>query len=201
MLFSPDEELIQKVQKGDKEAYRELFVRHNKKIYTFLVRYLGNRQDAEEITVDVFLAVYDNMVRYREEGKFLSWVYRIALNLARKRLRAAGKKEEISYDLPLAGEENLTVQDTIGSGSLRPDNLVIEKELHEAINEIVAGMGEQFRQVLLLCDTEGMAHEKVAELFKCSVATVGTRLYRARAILCRELRKRGYTVEGKKINE
>jgi len=191
MPYFKDEELIEKAKKRDKEAYKALFERYNGKILNYLYRYMGDYHKAEEVTIDTFLDVYNRLPDYKEEGKFLSWVYKIAINFAKKEFRKR-KAKEISLDSPISETKNVTIGDFLGDNKLRPDNALIKDELSKVIEKIMASLDEKYRNVLLLCDMQEMSYEEAALALKCSKITVGTRLNRARKMLHEALKKKGY---------
>src|SRR3989338_963708 len=102
MTHIPDEELIRQAKNGDKESYKKLFDKYSGKVLSYLHRYMGDYQKAEDVMVETFLDVYERLSSYREEGKFLSWVYKIATNFAKKEFRRKKKAKETSLDEPIS---------------------------------------------------------------------------------------------------
>lgn len=192
--FFSDEELIRKTKEGDKAAFKELFLRHNEKILGYLYRYVGDYQKAEEITIDTFLDVYKRLADYKEQGKFLSWVYKIATNYAKMEFRRKKRVREISFDTPFGESQESSLGDILSDSKTRPDYEVIEKELYAIIEEIIQQLDEKYRSVLLLCDMQGMSYEEAAFILKCNKMTVGTRLRRAKKLLHQALKERGYNI-------
>ena len=192
MLQSSDKELIQKAKKGDQNAYKELFDKHSGKILSYLYRYIGDYQKAEDVTIETFLDVYKRLPAYREEGKFLSWVYRIAINYAKKEFRRNKKIKHISLDKPITDDKGGTLGDLLGDERLRPDSEIIGKEFSELVEKIIAELDGKYKDVLLLCDVQGVSYEEAARVLKCSKINVGTRLNRARTMLYDTLRQHGY---------
>ena len=188
-----DRDLIQRAKEGDKEAYKELFNKYNGKILSYLARYIGDYQKAEDVTIETFLDVYKRLPDYEEKGKFLPWVYMIATNFAKKEFRKR-KIKEVSLDKPISGESGATFGDLSGDDKFRPDHKVIKDELEMIIEQIISKFDKKYRSVLLLCDIQELSYEETAYIMKCSKLTVGTRLNRARKMLHEALKKRGYNV-------
>lgn len=188
----PESELIQKAKSGDKEAYRELFDRYVDRILTYLKRYVGDYEKAQDIMIDTFVAVYNSLPKYKEEGKFSSWIYAIATNYAKKEFRKSKYKKEVSLDKPIDEDEETTE----GSASLdnrqRPDYQAMEDEFKEALEKALKDLSEPNRKMILLCDVEGLSYEEAAKILKCSKLSVGARLHRARKLLYEILQKKGY---------
>jgi len=191
MSYFTDEELIIKAQKGDKEAYKTLFDKYSNKVMSYLYRYVGDYQIAEDVTIETFLDVYKRLPAYKEEGKFLSWVYKIATNFARKEFRKR-KVKEVSLDKEVSGESGVTFGDLTADQKARPDQEVIANELGGIIEEVIAKLDEKYKGVLVLCDVQGLSYEEAGKVLKCSKMTVGTRLNRARKLFYEALRRSGY---------
>jgi RNA polymerase sigma-70 factor (ECF subfamily) len=188
-----DAELIQRAKRRDKEAYKELFERYSGKILSYLYRYIGDYQKAEDITIETFLDVYNRLPSYREEGKFLSWVYKIAINFAKKEFRKKSRKE-ILLDEPPDEEGRDIIGDLAVDDKLRPDYQAAENELEECIEKTIHALDEKYKNVLLLCDIQGLSYEEAASILKCKAMTVGAQLSRARQLLYEALKRQGYSL-------
>jgi len=194
MPQNKDDELIAKAKDGNKEAFKELFDRHNTKILSYLYRFVGDYQKAEDITLETFLEVYNRLPYYRPEGKFLPWIYKIATNFARKGFRGKKKAKEVSFDKPVGDEQKTSLGELLADNKLRPDNEVITNELRNLIEESMAKLDEIYRSVLLICDVQGLSYDEASYILKCSKMTVGVRLFRARKLLSDILKRKGYSV-------
>jgi RNA polymerase sigma-70 factor, ECF subfamily len=189
-----DEELIQKAKKGDKEAYRELFDKYSGKVLSYLYRYMGDYQKAEDAMIETFLDVYKRLPMYEESGKFLPWVFTIATNYAKKEFRKK-RKGELSMETPI-GDDDATLGDMVADDSQRPDRTLMADELKAILENVIAKLDEKYRGVLILCDVEGLSYDEAARALGCDKVTVGVRLSRARKLLYEFLKKRGYGFEG-----
>lgn len=190
-----DQELIEKVKAGDKAAFTELFDRYKDRILDYLCRYVGNYQTAEDLTVETFWNAYNSMSRYEEMGTFSSWLYRIATNCAKMELRKKVRRKETSLETPVDGSEDApSLGETIADESARPDFEARQDELQELSYKIVARLEKKYKDVLLLCDVEGMSYEEAAKILKSTAMTVGARLSRGRKMLYDALKKYGYQI-------
>jgi RNA polymerase sigma-70 factor (ECF subfamily) len=188
-----DEILIEKAKSGDKQAFTELFDKYSHKILGYLYRYVGDYQLAEDLTIETFLNVYSSLGTYKEIGKFSSWLYKIATNCAKKELRKKERKKEISLDEPVETDEGATnIGELIADERDRPDYNVRETELKELIYRIISKLDKKYKEVLMLCDVEGLSHEEASKILKSNPITIGTRLRRARQALYSLLQKAGY---------
>lgn len=188
-----DQELIVKIKAGDKQAFTEIFDRYKDLILDYLCRYVGNYHIAEDLTVETFFNAYKNIAGYEERGTFSSWLYKIATNCAKMEFRKRARHKEVSLEEPVTGEaEDVNIGDTVADESARPDYEARKDELQELAYRIIGKMHKKYKDVLLLCDVEGMGYEEAARILKCMPMTIGARLSRGRKILHDILKKYGY---------
>jgi RNA polymerase sigma factor (sigma-70 family) len=167
--------LVARSREGCHEAYRELVERHRDRIFRYCLGWSGSPEDAEELCQDVFVRAYSALPRYRDEGRFLAWLYTIARN----RCRDLGRKRAVApsgrhRSLASVGEESLVCP------APGPDRRTADSEELGRLLEAVAALPERLREAVILCGIEGMPQEDVAALLGCSVRAVEGRLYRAR---------------------
>ena len=187
-----DKELIKKAKKKDKHAFSLLINRYSDKIFGYLTRYVGDYHRAEDLTIETFLNAYERMRTYKEMGKFSSWLYMIATNCAKKELQRRKRLKEVPLEKPIDKDGQISLKDLLADDRSRPDYNAREKELKELIYNTISEMDKKYKDVLLLCDVEGLAYDDVAKVLKCNVVTVGTRVRRARKALYKLLRRYGY---------
>jgi RNA polymerase sigma-70 factor (ECF subfamily) len=125
-------------------------------------------------------------------GMFSSWLYRIATNCAKKEFRRKGKETEISIDAPTAEDASITLGEMIADDRSRPDYELRQKELKEFVYKAMSRLDRKYRDVLMLCDVEGLSYEDAARALRSIPRTVGTRLRRARQMLYELLKKHGF---------
>lgn len=193
-MYPPDEELIKRVRSGDKQAFVDIFDKYSGDILSYLYRYTGDYQKAEDLTLETFLLVNDNIHRYKEMGKFSSWLYRIATNCAKNEFRKRQYKTEISLDQSIDDEEKnaASLAEKITDDKNRPDDNMEKAELKEFVRRVILKLDKKYSEVLLLCDIEGLSYEEAAAVLKTNHITVGTRLRRARKMLYDILREGGH---------
>jgi RNA polymerase sigma-70 factor (ECF subfamily) len=191
-MYPSDEELIKRARRKDKAAFTVLVDRYSDKIFSYLYRYIGDYQKAEDLTMETFLNAYTRIRTYREMGRLSAWFYMIATNCARKELQRKKRLREVSLDQPLNKEDALTLKDLIADENQRPDYSARQTELKGFIYKIISKLNKKYKDALLLCDVEGLSYKEVAKILKCSKITVGTRVRRAREMLYKTLVKYGY---------
>ena len=191
-MHPPDKELIKKAKRKDKSAFTLLVDRYSDRIFSYLYRYVGDYHKAEDLTIETFLNAYSRIRTYREMGKFSAWLYMIATNCAKKELQKQTRLKEVSLDRPFITEENIALKDLISDERLRPDYNARQAELQEFVYKVIAAMDKKYKDVLLLCDVEGLSYGDAARALRCNVITVGTRVRRARTLLYKALNRYGY---------
>jgi len=192
LMQPPDQELVEKSKRGDKQAFTALVDRYSGKILGYLYRYMGDYHKAEDMVIETFLSVYNNLSNYEERGLFSSWLFRIATNCAKKELRKKEHQVEVSLDKPLDDGEGTSLADLIADDMHRPDYSARESELKEFVYKAISKLDKKYKDALLLCDVEGMSQAEAAKILGSNPITIGTRLQRARKMLYDILRGYGY---------
>jgi RNA polymerase sigma-70 factor (ECF subfamily) len=166
-----DPDLIRAAKRGKVEAYNVLISRWEKRVFNYLLRLVGNREDAMDLSQEVFLKAYQNLGRLQDPARFGPWMFRIAHNEAFSLLR----KPRRETDLESAGPE-------------RAKRVRLEPiELSLAVAGALAGLSEDQRETVILKIYQGFKFEEIAEVLSCPVSTVKSRLYSALDVLKRTL--------------
>ncbi len=173
--------LLSQAKAGSMLAFEQLVTAHQNRVYGIALRMLRSEADAAEVTQDVFLSAYQNLKAFRGESAFGSWVHRIAANAALMRLRHRKVAQETEVD-PVGPEfnERESLIEDVADWAENAESRALSSELRAAIEQATAQLPESFRQVFLLRDVEGFRYDEIAELTQLSLASVKTRLHRAR---------------------
>ena len=184
------DELVRRLQKGDDTAFEEFVSEYEKKIYTLALRQMGNSQDAEDITQEVFLRVYRNIGTFRAESRLSTWVYQITMNACIDATRRRSRRVEVT---PMYtdedGEEQVPVE--LPDESYAPERVYEQTALRDQIREGLAHLSEEHRRILILRDINGLSYTEIGEVLGLSEGTVKSRLFRARDCMCTFLRAHG----------
>lgn len=183
-----DSELIRDTRNGDKEAFRDLVERYQRKILSLLVGMMNNQDDALELTQETFVKAFENLARFKGESSFYTWLYRIAVNLAIDARRKQRRARNVSLEEPM-GEDGSEL------GSMLADEKVPEpfqearsaqigQRVRQAINELTP----DHKAVIVLREVEGLSYEDISRVMQCSKGTVMSRLHYARKKLQARLR-------------
>lgn len=165
---------------GDARAFQELVVRYRGRLLNFVNRMIGDRERAEDLVQEAFVRVYRHLHRFDPTKKFSTWIYTIASNLAKNELRNRSRSPLVYYQsLRPPGEEDqrpLQFEDS----STRPDDMYANRYLREMVDNTVATLSPHHREVFVMRELEGRSYEEIAELTRCNLGTVKSRLNRAR---------------------
>lgn len=189
-----EEELVQRAQAGELEAFEELVVRHERWVFTLARRITGHLQDAEDATQQAFLSAMENLPAFRGESSFSTWLRRIATHAALKILRKKRGLPTIPLDPPAeTGQEGEPVPhpEYIACWRETPDQLAGRRETARLIEDALESLDDKHRVVFVLRDIEGLSVEETARELGLSEANVKVRLLRARLRL-REILTRAY---------
>lgn len=175
-----------RLREGDDLALNEIMDRWTPRVASYLTRYLGNESDALDLTQETFVGVYRARLSYKPKAKFSTWLFGIATNQARQRLRWRRRHPEVAFELEheSAHERNPLI---VASGDPGKDALQAERAI--AVRDAVLALPDDLREAVTLFEYEDLSHAEIAVIAKCSNKAVETRLYRARQQLRESLAK------------
>lgn len=177
MRDDPDEALMLRYRDGDVRAFEVLLTRHRKPIYNFVLRYVLDKAQAEDLMQETFLRVIRGAESYEKQAKFTTWLYTIARNLCVDASRRAKHRRADSLDAPLDEEEgSATLLDRTADPKVAVDRSVISKQLGEHIQRAVSALGPEQREVFLLREVMDLPFKEIAEIVGCPENTVKSRM-------------------------
>lgn len=189
-----DRELIRRLQAGDETAVHELAERYGSRIFQLAMRYMKNREDAEEVVQDVLMKVYRKVDAFRGDAALSSWIYRITFNTAMSRLRtsrqaraADAERDRAFAAATAAGEEREPARQPADWSSM-PDEELLRLQLREAVAVAIAELPEIYRVPLVLRDIEGLSTQEASTRLHLKGQTLKSRLHRGRLMLRERLR-------------
>ncbi len=166
-----------------RKPFENMMRDHYRKAYSFAYRMAGNREDAEDITQEAFVRAYRAYDRYDPERPFEKWIFRIISNLFIDSLRGRPKKNTLSLDSPMEGNDGEEIYNEISDPNSDPANIVLREVVDEKIQGALNSLPSQFRETVILTDIEGLSYEETADLLGCAVGTIRSRLHRARVMM------------------
>ena len=185
MNFS-DEYLLELALQGDRACFGELIERWQRKIYSFICRYVGNSTDAQDLTQDTFTKAYTNLDRLADPARFPSWLYKIALNECRMRFR----KERRAQLVPLPEEEGYPGRPELAVETATPETELAVQEEIELVREAFKELPEEQRAVILMKEYQGLKFHEISEILGIPLSTVKSRMYLGLKTLRKLMEKR-----------
>ncbi|MBQ1187656.1 MAG: sigma-70 family RNA polymerase sigma factor [Peptococcaceae bacterium] len=164
------------------DAFEQLLLRYEKKVYTIAYKYMGNAEDASDLAQEALIKAYQSIGTFRGESSFGTWIGRITANKCLDELRKRKKLQTTSLDEELELEEG-SVQKEIVSERDTPEQHTIRQETVHYVQQKLQQMKEEYRMVLVLRELEGHSYEDIADMLNCSLGTVKSRISRARNYL------------------
>ncbi len=171
---------------GHDAALNDLIARHAEPVFHYLIRLLQNETEAEDLAQESFVRVYQHRERFEPRQKFSTWLYAIATNLARDRIRWRMRHPGVSLDAE-GQETNISLKETLASTQPTPDESVQVDERVAAIRSALAELPEELGVPLVLAEYEEHSHAEIATILNCSTKAVEMRIYRARQQLREKL--------------
>jgi RNA polymerase sigma-70 factor (ECF subfamily) len=181
-----DQELVARVQRGDKKAFDLLVLKYQQKIANLISRYIRDPHEVMDVTQEAFIKAYRALPNFRGESAFYTWLYRIAINTAKNYLVAMGRR-------PPADDLEAETAEQMDTGSRlketgTPENHILSQEISATVQQAIDDLPEDLRTAIILRELEGMSYEEIASAMSCPVGTVRSRIFRAREAIDKSLK-------------
>ncbi|HRK56568.1 MAG TPA: RNA polymerase sigma factor RpoE [Burkholderiaceae bacterium] len=181
-----DSALVERVKRGDREAFGLLVSKYQRRIFRLLSRFIRDPAEVEDVAQEAFIKAYRALPGFRGESAFYTWLYRIAINAAKnwlsaKRLVPLPVNAEGDADEDWALAMNTAQNET-------PESLLASRQVGEAIGRAVAQLPEELATAIQLREIDGLSYEEIAQVMQCPVGTVRSRLFRAREAIAAHMR-------------
>jgi len=191
-----DSALVARCLDGDREAFDQLIDRFSSMAYMLAYRHLGDREEAMDLTQDVFLQIYRKLSSFRGHSSLKTWIHRIVVNMAynkRKHWRVRKRNLTLSLDAPVASRESdpngATLKDRVPDDSASPAERAERVDREQRLKLILASLPPLHRSILILRDMQELSYDEIADLLQIPVGTVKSRLSRARNELRQQLKR------------
>ena len=192
--------LVDRAKRGEMRAFEMLVVKYQRRIERLIARMVRDVDLVQDIAQETFIRAYRALPQFRGESAFYTWLYRIAVNTAKKALVDL-KRDPLVSESALAnqdeGEETSRVENELTDGET-PEALLASKEIAAAVNSAVEALSDDLRQAITLREIEGLSYEEIAEVMNCPIGTVRSRIFRAREAIASRLRPLLDTREGER---
>ena len=181
-----DQQLVERVQKGDKKAFDLLVMKYQQRIVNLVSRFVRNPADALDVTQDAFIKAYRALPKFRGDSAFYTWMYRIAVNTAKNYLAVQARR-------PLDIEQDVSeIEQIEGDHALKeyatPEHMILRDEIQSTVIKAIEDLPEDLRIAITLREVEGLSYEDIAAAMDCPIGTVRSRIFRAREAIDKQLK-------------
>jgi len=181
-----DQQLVERVQQGDKTAFDLLVRKYQFRVGKLVSRYVSDRSEVEDVTQEAFIKAYRALPGFRGDSAFYTWLYRIAINTAKNYLVSSGRRPPRT-DIDAGDAENLD-----GGAELReidtPERILLRDEIAQTVRTTIDGLPDDLRTAITLREFEGLSYDEIASVMDCPIGTVRSRIFRAREAIDNELK-------------
>jgi len=184
-----DYDLVRAFKEGNSLAFEKIVVKYQDRIFNLCYRFLGDLQDAEDTAQEVFIKVFKALKRFRSESSFYTWIYRIAVNTCKNRIKSLDYRRT-KKNVELADETDRKINRVITSVNTgnNPDELIEKKERMKQIQIVINNLPSDQKAVIILRDIEGLSYDEISTVTGRKLGTVKSKLSRARNDLRKKLK-------------
>lgn len=180
-----DQQLVERVQKGDKRAFDLLVLKYQHKIFAVISRFIRDHAEVQDVAQDAFIKAYRALPNFRGESAFYTWMYRIAINTAKNYLVARNRRPPAS-DLEVEDAEFYSGNEAIHEMNT-PERMLLRDELQNVIDLAFRDLPDDLRMAVTLREIDGLSYEEIAEAMDCPIGTVRSRIFRAREAIDKKI--------------
>ena len=181
--------LVERAVAGDHKAFELLVIKYQRRIQRLIGRMVRDVDLVEDIAQETFIRAYRALAQFRGEAKFYTWLYRIAVNTAKKSLMDLKRNPTVSENASKSDDDDETsrVENELTS-SETPEAVLASKEIAQIINAAMEALPEELREAITLREIEGLSYEEISEAMDCPIGTVRSRIFRAREAISAKIR-------------
>jgi len=180
-------QLVERAQRGDKQAFNLLVEKYQRKLARLLSRFIRDPAEVEDVTQEAFIKAYRALPAFRGDSAFYTWLYRIGINAAKNYLIAMGRRAPTSTEVEAEEAEGFEEGEQLRDINT-PESVLLSNEIAETVNATIEQLPEELRTAIQLREIEGKSYEEIAEQMKCPIGTVRSRIFRAREAIAEQLR-------------
>jgi len=182
-----DQQLVERVQQGDKQAFGLLVTKYQRKLSRLLSRMIRDPAEVEDVVQEAFIKAYRALSSFRGESAFYTWLYRIGINTAKNYLVSLGRRASSRSDVQSEDAEGFEDAEQLRDVDT-PERLMMSRQVVEAVDEAMDHLPEELRMAIVLREIEGLSYEEIAVTMGCPIGTVRSRIFRARDAISERLR-------------
>jgi RNA polymerase sigma-70 factor (ECF subfamily) len=192
--------LVERAKRGEVAAFEMLVVKYQRRIERLVSRMVRDTDLVPDIAQETFIRAWRALPNFRGDSAFYTWLYRIAINTAKKAL-VEKKRDPLVFESAQVstegGEEPSRLENELSDGET-PEGVLATKEIGAAVNAAIDALSEDLRQAIVLREIEGLSYEEIADVMNCPIGTVRSRIFRAREAIATRLRPLLGTQEGER---
>ncbi len=182
-----DQQLVERAQRGDKQAFELLVVKYQRKLARLLSRYVRDASEVEDVTQEAFIKAYRALPTFRGDSAFYTWLYRIGINTAKNYLVALGRRAPTVTEVDNEEAEDIEVGEQLKDMNT-PEQQMMTRQIAETVNSTLQALPEELRTAITLREIDGLSYEEIAQIMNCPIGTVRSRIFRAREAIAEQLR-------------
>lgn len=179
---------VARLQEGDDTAFEPLVEVFQRPIFNLVYRMINHYEEAADLSQEIFVKMYRSVGQYQGRSKFSTWFYSIAVNMSLNRRRKLATRKREVYTLDAAGDDEAADARDASDTGPGPDVKAGHHEIRERVEAAVAGLPDEFRDVVAMRDIQGMTYDEISEAADCNIGTVKSRLSRGRSLLRDQLK-------------
>ncbi len=183
-----DQQLVERVQNGDKQAFDLLVIKYQRKLKRLLSRFIRDSAEVEDVAQEAFIKAYKALPSFRGDSAFYTWLYRIGINTAKNFLVSQGRRAPTTNQ----GFDNEDAENFDTGGKLRemntPESELMSKQIAQTVNQTLESLPEELKTAITLREIEGLSYDEIANIMDCPIGTVRSRIFRARDAISEKLR-------------
>ncbi len=182
-----DQQLVERAQRGDKQAFDLLVIKYQRKLARLLSQFIRDAAEVEDVTQETFIKAYRSLSSFRGESAFYTWLYRIGINAAKNYLVAQKRRAlNTTNGFDIEDAENFE-----GGSQLRelntPESELMSRQIAQTVHQTLQALPEELRTAITLREIEGLGYEEIANIMNCPTGTVRSRIFRAREAIADKL--------------
>lgn len=181
-----DQQIVERVQRGDKRAFDLLVTKYQRKIFRLLSRLIRDPAEIEDVAQEAFIKAYRALPNFRGDSAFYTWLYRIAINTAKNYLVALTRRP-LEADIEGPDGEPMAL-DEMQADDETPEKILLVEEIKDTIISTIEALPEDLRTAIMLREVDGLSYEEIAEAMDCPIGTVRSRIFRAREAIDSKLK-------------
>ncbi|MBS0347289.1 MAG: RNA polymerase sigma factor RpoE [Proteobacteria bacterium] len=182
-----DQQLVERVQRGDKQAFGLLVSKYQRKLARLLSRLIRDPAEVEDVAQETFIKAYRALPSFRGDSAFYTWLYRIGINTAKNFLVSQGRRAPTTTDFDSEEAETFEEGDQLRDINT-PERLLMTKQIGDTVNVAMEALPEELRTAIVLREIEGLSYEEIATIMECPIGTVRSRIFRAREAISEKLK-------------